>query len=116
MKYEFELCKGRHATPATEAIFPMEVDPTDTGALFAIAEERIPRDATEIVVYVTGMTPAMLAVVEVCWKWGITLTAMHYNRDSGEYFPQCVLLYGRCAFCGKPYSVWDWACPHCGAT
>lgn len=92
MKYTFQLCAGRHPIPGNPpAIFPMTVDPTDTIALRDCADSCIPYDATEIVVYVTGLTPAMLAVVRVCDNRGIGLVAMHYNRNTETYFYQRVL-------------------------
>ena len=91
MKYEFELCKGRHQTPAAESIFDSEIDPTAVDAIEKIADSRIPDDATEIVVYVTGLTVAMLAVVSVCIARGIKLVAMHYDRTTGTYYRQLVM-------------------------
>ena len=114
MKRTFELCKGRHATPATEAIFPTEVDPTDFSGLNRIVAERIPSDTTELVVYVTGLTPAMLAVVHYCWQAGITLTAMHYDRATGEYYPQTVLWFQTCQRCGERLPITMGRCPNCG--
>lgn len=94
MKYTFQLCEGRHSIPGNPpAIFPATatVDPTDVLALHNCAAFTIPADATEITVYVTGLTPAMLAVVRVCHERDIDLKAMHYNRETGEYYIQRVL-------------------------
>ena len=63
MKYVFELCKGRHTTPAENAIFSNSVNPTDVDALFDEAWGKIPEDCDALDVYVTGLTVAMLAVV-----------------------------------------------------
>ena len=93
MKYVYELCSGRHNTPATKSIFQMNLNPTKTEELFAIADGAIPIDTTELVVYVTGLTVAMLAVVQVCLEREIPLTAMHYNRETETYYPQYI--YGR---------------------
>lgn len=111
-----ELCRGRHSTPASEAIFPAEVNPIDTDALYGMAWDSIPEDTTDLVVYVTGLTPAMLAVVKVCADRRISLVAMHYDRVSGEYYPQTILQYTTCGFCGGRMGWQDWTCPHCGAT
>ncbi len=45
----------------------------------------------ELVVYVTGFTPALVALINVCRKVGMSkLTLMHFDRNSGEYVPQNV--------------------------
>ena len=91
MKHEYELCKGRHVTPAENSIFGEIVNPTDVEGLYNIAASVIPADTDELVIYVTGLTVAMLAVVRVCLERGIRLTAMHYDRESGVYYPQLVV-------------------------
>lgn len=47
-----------------------------------------------LVLYVTGLTVATVAVINVCIRVGISLTLMHYNRDTGSYYPQDVRLPG----------------------
>lgn len=113
MEYAFTLCAGRHDTPADKAIFEEIADPMNTSLLRKQANMAIPEDATSLVVYVTGLTPAMLAVVKVCFDRGICLTAMNYDRETGEYFPQEVLWFNHCVFCGAP--KWGDFCPRCGA-
>ena len=113
MEYRFTLCAGRHDTPAEKAIFQEIADPMATNALYKQANAAIPADATKLVVYVTGLTTAMLAVVQVCFDRGITLVAMNYDREVGEYLPQDVLWFDHCVFCGSP--KWGDFCPRCGA-
>lgn len=36
--------------------------------------------------YVTGFTPALVAVINMCKGENITLNTWHYNKDNGEYF------------------------------
>lgn len=36
--------------------------------------------------YVTGFTPALVAVINMCKYNGITLNTWHYNKDSEDYF------------------------------
>jgi hypothetical protein len=38
----------------------------------------------------------MLAVGQVCIARGISLTAMHYDRESGQYYPQKITQYHTC--------------------
>lgn len=117
MEYVFGLCRGRHEIPSVEVyLFPHEVDPTNVDALRKRAWEGIPKDASKVTVYVTGLTVAMMAVVQVCFARQIALTAMHYNRETEDFYPQEILEYQMCGFCHKPMSLYDLACPHCGAT
>ena len=115
MKYTMELCSGRHNTPADVAIFDNIPDPTDTAKLFDTAWDRIPQDCDSLNVYVTGLTVAMLAVVKVCERRQIDLTAYHFNRDSGEYYPQDILSDWTCGFCGGRTTTSAFYCCHCGA-
>lgn len=115
MKYTFELCSGRHSTPATAAIFPNTVNPTDINGLYETAWRAIPADCDTLDVYVTGMTVAMLAVVNVCVARHVGLTAYHFDRESGEYYPQPVLRHWTCGFCGERNIGPVGYCSHCGA-
>ena len=45
-----------------------------------------------IEVYVTGFTPALLALVRVCSMYGVRLTAYNYDRESRSFWKQEVLL------------------------
>lgn len=92
MKYVFGLCEGRHQIPVDRYIFGSVIDPTDYVALLETANKAIPADCTRLVVYVTGLTPAMLAVVAICNCRRIALDAMHYDRDTGSYYRQVVLM------------------------
>lgn len=47
----------------------------------------IPVDCTELVLYVTGLTPALLATIRYCQHNKILLTTMNYNAKTGEYVP-----------------------------
>ena len=41
--------------------------------------------------YVTGMTVALIATLNACKGEGVSVTLYHYDRDTGNYFPQEVL-------------------------
>ena len=106
------LCAARHAMPVTEFIFPEVVNPTDFDGMEKVAEDFILQHvgltATErqaldqrygedvpcwtgkrsLIVYVTGLTACTAAVIKVCALNGVSLTLMHYDRESGEYMPQ----------------------------
>ena len=47
--------------------------------------EYLPTDLI-INLYVTGFTPALVAVINMCKCNNITLNTWHYNKDSGDYF------------------------------
>ncbi len=47
--------------------------------------EYLPKDLI-INLYVTGFTPALVAVINMCKCNGITLNTWHYNKDSEDYF------------------------------
>lgn len=89
--YVFGLCEGRHPWPVKEGIFPRTVEHINDVQLEDIAERRIPSDCARLAIYVSGLAIALLAVVKVCAKRGITLTAYHYNPKSGVYYRQDVL-------------------------
>lgn len=36
--------------------------------------------------YVTGFTPALVAIINMCKGENITLNTWHYNKNNGEYF------------------------------
>lgn len=99
----YGLCEGRHQIPAVEKyIFPAEVDPLDISGLEKTVEEVLkprpfgcwPEDP--VYLYVTGLTVALVAVINVCYRYGIELCLWHYNRDTGEYYPQRLDMRARC--------------------
>lgn len=87
---KFELCKGRHQTPANEAIFENIIeDPTNISKMNYVAWQKIHRyEAIEL--YVTGITPAVISVLNMAARENITVVLLHYNTKTGEYFSQVV--------------------------
>jgi len=86
---KFELCKGRHATPADDSIFGTELNPLDIEGLEQIAMDKL-QSVTELDLYVTGLSVALVAVINTCHKLGIKLTLWHFDKDSNSYYPQPV--------------------------
>ena len=97
------LCEGRHEIPqVTDGyIFPSEVNPTDIDGLRRTACNKlcttytnkglhIDEDMPILHLYVTGLTVALVEVINVCKKLDITLILYHYNRETGDYYPQNV--------------------------
>ena len=86
----FGLCSARHAMPdcVQEFIFPNEIaNPTDTEYLYHLAAQSL-KDCESATVYVTGLTVCVGAVVSYCAKNGISLTLMHFDRNTNGYYPQ----------------------------
>ena len=87
------LCASRHEIPAAidGAIFPQSVDPVDVQAAQRHADAIIKASrVNDLTVYVTGLTMALVAVINTCLACGIVLHLMHYDRETGEYFSQDV--------------------------
>lgn len=87
MKKLMGLCAGRYEIPVREYIFPNELDPLDIKGMEMQAREKL-AGTSELILYVTGLTVALVAVVNVCRELNIKLTLMHYDRTSGDYYPQ----------------------------
>lgn len=110
------LCAGRHDMPVGEFIFQMEVAPTDFEGMQhtvdAFLDSRVGTHLSHygtrfndnemsdievvtgdrpLVVYVTGLTACVAAVIRGCVYRGIELTLMHYDRTTGDYLPQVVV-------------------------
>ena len=97
------LCEGRHEIPqVTDGyIFPSEVNPTDIDGLRRTACNKlcttytnkgldIDIDMPILNLYVTGLTVALVEVINVCKKLDITLRLYHYNRETNDYDVQIV--------------------------
>lgn len=85
-----ELCKGRHKTPATDgAIFETEVSPLDVTALELEAKERLASlNITKLNLYVTGLTVALFAVLNVTRELGVEVILWHFDRENCKYYCQ----------------------------
>ena len=85
-----ELCKGRHETQATDgAIFETEVNPLDIIALESHAKERLANlNITSLRLYVTGLTVALIAVLNATKELNIKVTLWHFDRETGKYYCQ----------------------------
>ena len=82
------LCVGRHEIAGVnEYIYPNELNPLDLNGMEQQAKSKL-AGVSELTLYVTGLTIALICVVNVCKELNIKLTLMHYNRDNGDYYPQ----------------------------
>lgn len=91
MKGPLGLIRGRHEIPQVKDnyIFDKIEDVKDTKAMYQIAFEKI-KQYEYIDLYVTGLTVALISVINVCIDNNIELTLYHYDIESGEYYPQKV--------------------------
>ena len=96
------LCEGRHNIPeVTDGyIFPSEVNPTDLRQLNNIAVDKlmdlyeskyVGNSHFKLNLYVTGLTVALIEVLNVCKMYDIQVTLYHYDRETGTYYPQNVI-------------------------
>lgn len=92
------LIKGRHEIPQVEGryIFIEDLNPTDVkeaeGKAYSVfAGIKAVYPDSHIDLYVTGLTMALIAVLNAARKHGMTVTLYHFDRETGQYFPQEVL-------------------------
>lgn len=87
-----ELCKGRHSTPATDgAIFETEINPLNISALELEAKNKLESlNITKLNLYVTGLTVALIAVLNVARELNIKVILWHYNKETNDYYYQKV--------------------------
>lgn len=80
------LCEGRHEIPQAidGSIFGTELDLT---GMEREAAEQL-RGVFTLNLYVTGLTVALIAVLNVCREQKIKVTLYHYNRETEKYYPQ----------------------------
>ena len=109
------VCEARHEMPVEGYIFPSEIPadvitcpqklylqawdklvdltadlPTTTDIVSVEYGEDIPveRPAAELHLYATGLTVAVIAAIEAARHMHLPVTVMHYDRTTGNYFPQ----------------------------
>lgn len=92
------LIKGRHALPPevkhyffTRALTSEEM--TDGRWLLYAAENALLRldVKDEVIIYVTGLTAALIAVLNACRARGIKVWLMHYDRVRKSWWTQEVM-------------------------
>lgn len=81
------LCRGRHDIPnVTEYIFPCEVDPLDLNGMAKMVADKL-KGIEVLELYITGLTVALIEVVEYCNLNKVALTLMRFDRETGGYYP-----------------------------
>ena len=83
------LCEGRHEIPQAidGSIFGTELNPLDLSGMETEARKQL-HGVYTLNLYVTGLTVALVAVLNVCREQKIKVTLYHYNRETGDYYPQ----------------------------
>ena len=92
------LIKGRHDIPQVqgnyifeEDIDPVDVDGTQIKAFNVLSEIKAKDPQTWLDIYVTGLTMALIATLNVARQLDLNVTLYHFDRETGKYFPQTVL-------------------------
>ena len=87
------LIKGRHEIPQVEGryIFIEDLNPTDVKEAEGKAYSVLAGIKAVYNLYVTGLTMALIAVLNAAKSHGMSVTLYHFDRETGEYFPQEVL-------------------------
>lgn len=89
----FGLCEARHPMPVEKYIYPNSIsDPTDIKGLEKTARESLAgiNDNDSIIVYVSGLTVALISVLNVCRDRNIEVILMHFDLKSNSYYEQKV--------------------------
>lgn len=87
------LCEARHEMPdcVTGSIFGNTVDPLDIEGMKSTVATVLDQ-VDNLHLYVTGLTVALVEVINYCVLNGVKLTLWHYDRESGWYYPQEVIV------------------------
>lgn len=99
LKISVGTVSGRHQLPVQEYVINEEIeDVTDVDSIQKKVdkyfEENIANvdEKVEIILYVTGLTLVVLAIVNACKKYGCDLVCMHYDRENDCYIGQKILI------------------------
>lgn len=99
LKISVGTVSGRHQLPVQEYVINEEIeDVTDVASIQKRVdkyfEEKLANvdEKVEIILYVTGLTLVVLAIVNTCKKYGCDLVCMHYDRENNCYIGQKILI------------------------
>lgn len=82
------LCASRHPMPGcvVGSVFPQGVDPLDFDGMERQAAGVLqPLRGGEVTVYVTGLTAALVATLNIARVLSVKVHLMHFDRATGEY-------------------------------
>lgn len=91
LKMKLALCEGRHQIPQAEdgAIFCNTLNPLDLSGMQTTVSSCL-QGVDSVDLYVTGLSVALVEVINFCHANNVTLTLWHFNRETGDYYPQSV--------------------------
>lgn len=91
MKRTLCLCEARHEMPACVegSVYSQNINPLDLEGLYKQAVKAC-EGVSDLTLYVTGLTVALVSVINACNELGVSLTLMHYNSVNGDYYAQKV--------------------------
>lgn len=83
------LFEGRHCMPdcVEGAILHNIHDITNLDLMERQCRKSL-RGVTGLILFVTGLTPALVTVLKYCMSKDIPVMLMHYDRTTGRYFVQ----------------------------
>lgn len=84
----FTLCFGRHEMVVDDCIYPTKVDPLDFESLENTAREKLAplvKDGLPIMVFLSGLTSAAIAVNNVCKELGLELYFLYYDKSTKAF-------------------------------
>ena len=108
------LIKGRHYMPTEKYIYEVIDDVKDYRAMevgargwlienigistelgrpintASYTDDAVYVGKERLYLYVTGLSAALAAVIKACAELGVSLTLLHYDRETGEYTKQHV--------------------------
>lgn len=83
--------KGRHPLPVDDYVFDEDIkDIRDLDIMGDKVHEKL-RHCSALTLYVTGLTVVTTEICSYCSYNNIPLTLLHFDRETGEYFPQVVI-------------------------
>ena len=95
--FKLGLCQGRHEIKDVDTYIFLDGDiefPINPSDLRKNVVNRFKQlgisQSDDLVVYVTGLTPALTAVIRIAFTNCMTLTLMHYDNTSGNYIEDVI--------------------------
>lgn len=87
------LCAGRHTIDGIQGYIFEEIrDVTAVGTLFNEAYAKLKElENGKLELYVTGLTVALIEVLNACRFLNIKMELYHFNRETNNYFRQDVI-------------------------
>lgn len=89
MRKKFGLFEGRHELPGVyNYVFDYSIeDVTDISAIRKQVSNILDEESS-VALYVTGLTVALVEVINYCNENGVDLILYHYDRYSKQYYTQ----------------------------